>query len=143
MTLDLTEFDALTFDCYGTLIDWSAGILAALRSILGGRARGVGDERLLSLYGVLEAEARGRRRDRAYCVRISAWWWTVQRESGSPIAAWRDAPGVDQRPAGVPDTPLGSLKTVLARGAVEHDRIAVLTAETGVELDAAETGSVI
>ena len=28
-------FDALTFDCYGTLIDWEAGILAGLRRVLG------------------------------------------------------------------------------------------------------------
>jgi 2-haloacid dehalogenase len=32
--LDYSAFDALTFDCYGTLIDWEAGILAALRSVL-------------------------------------------------------------------------------------------------------------
>jgi len=32
--LDYGAFDALTFDCYGTLIDWEAGILAALRSAL-------------------------------------------------------------------------------------------------------------
>ena len=28
------RFEALTFDCYGTLIDWEAGILAGLRAIL-------------------------------------------------------------------------------------------------------------
>ena len=27
----LTDFTALSFDCYGTLIDWEAGILATLR----------------------------------------------------------------------------------------------------------------
>ena len=27
---DLTKFKALSFDCYGTLIDWEAGILDAL-----------------------------------------------------------------------------------------------------------------
>jgi 2-haloacid dehalogenase len=32
--LDYGAFDALTFDCYGTLIDWEAGILAALRPVL-------------------------------------------------------------------------------------------------------------
>ena len=30
-TFDFGRFDALTFDCYGTLIDWEAGLLAALR----------------------------------------------------------------------------------------------------------------
>jgi 2-haloacid dehalogenase len=29
-TLDLTSFKALSFDCYGTLIDWEAGISAVL-----------------------------------------------------------------------------------------------------------------
>ena len=32
--LDYGRFDALTFDCYGTLIDWEAGILAGLRLVL-------------------------------------------------------------------------------------------------------------
>ena len=32
--LDYGAFDALTFDCYGTLIDWEAGILAGLRAML-------------------------------------------------------------------------------------------------------------
>ncbi|CCD40576.1 unnamed protein product [Candidatus Paraburkholderia kirkii UZHbot1] len=29
----LTEFEALTFDCYGTLIDWEAGIAAGLSTL--------------------------------------------------------------------------------------------------------------
>ena len=28
----MSEFDALTFDCYGTLIDWYAGVRAAVRA---------------------------------------------------------------------------------------------------------------
>jgi hypothetical protein len=30
----LTVFEVLTFDCYGTLIDWETGILKALRPLL-------------------------------------------------------------------------------------------------------------
>ena len=33
-TIDFGAFDALTFDCYGTLIDWETGLLAALRPVL-------------------------------------------------------------------------------------------------------------
>ena len=29
--MQLTDFEALSFDCYGTLIDWEAGIAAVLR----------------------------------------------------------------------------------------------------------------
>jgi 2-haloacid dehalogenase len=48
----LTEFKALTFDCYGTLIDWESGMVAALAPLV---AR-VG--RPLSRNEVLEAHAR-------------------------------------------------------------------------------------
>jgi len=30
----LTDFKVLTFDCYGTLIDWETGIVNALRRLL-------------------------------------------------------------------------------------------------------------
>src|SRR3569833_2103934 len=30
----LTDFKALTFDCYGTLIDWETGLYAALQTML-------------------------------------------------------------------------------------------------------------
>lgn len=33
--IDFEGFDALTFDCYGTLIDWETGILEALDDLLG------------------------------------------------------------------------------------------------------------
>jgi 2-haloacid dehalogenase len=51
--LDLTRFDALTFDCYGTLIDWEAGILAALRRAM--PAVNVADEALLEAFARHEA----------------------------------------------------------------------------------------
>ena len=55
--MDLTRFEALTFDCYGTLIDWERGILAALRELLGEGVVGRGHEALLQSFGRLEAEA--------------------------------------------------------------------------------------
>jgi 2-haloacid dehalogenase len=33
MLMKLTDFKALTFDCYGTLIDWESGIIDALRPL--------------------------------------------------------------------------------------------------------------
>jgi 2-haloacid dehalogenase len=54
MTLNYGDFDALTFDCYGTLIDWEAGILAALKPLLPGDA-GTNDEELLVEYANAEA----------------------------------------------------------------------------------------
>jgi 2-haloacid dehalogenase len=46
----------ITFDCYGTLIDWESGMLAALRPILSQDGRNVSDLQILELYGEIEAE---------------------------------------------------------------------------------------
>ena len=48
----LSDFKALSFDCYGTLIDWETGIAEALRSL---RERsGASVEELLDAYGPIE-----------------------------------------------------------------------------------------
>ena len=52
----LPNFQFLTFDCYGTLIDWETGILGALRPIVSAHGKQIDDARLLELYGELEAE---------------------------------------------------------------------------------------
>jgi 2-haloacid dehalogenase len=52
--LDFTRFEILTFDCYGTLIDWEAGILAALHPILSAHEKQIDDATLLQLYGDFE-----------------------------------------------------------------------------------------
>jgi 2-haloacid dehalogenase len=46
----------ITFDCYGTLIDWENGMLAALRPLLSRDGRNVPDLQILELYGEIEAE---------------------------------------------------------------------------------------
>jgi putative hydrolase of the HAD superfamily len=53
--MDLTDFEALSFDCYGTLIDWEAGIAAVLRPWAGSAGLDVADEELLLAYAGNEA----------------------------------------------------------------------------------------
>lgn len=52
---DFGRFDVITFDCYGTLIDWETGILAALREA--SVEWPAGDEELLERFGTHEAAA--------------------------------------------------------------------------------------
>jgi 2-haloacid dehalogenase len=52
--LDFARFEILTFDCYGTLIDWETGILAALGRILAAHNQSIDDATLLKLYGDFE-----------------------------------------------------------------------------------------
>jgi 2-haloacid dehalogenase len=51
----LRDFSALTFDCYGTLIDWETGILAALRPWTAAHGVEVDDEALLAAFGRAES----------------------------------------------------------------------------------------
>jgi 2-haloalkanoic acid dehalogenase type II len=50
----LSHFKALSFDCYGTLIDWETGIVEALRPL--GERAGVTSDQLLEAYGRVEHE---------------------------------------------------------------------------------------
>jgi 2-haloacid dehalogenase len=55
--LDFDRFTYLTFDCYGTLIDWERGILGALRPVLDRHGIAISDDAALELYGELESAA--------------------------------------------------------------------------------------
>jgi 2-haloacid dehalogenase len=54
--MDLQGFKALTFDCYGTLIDWESGILAELKPWVAASGRALTDDQILEAFG--EAESR-------------------------------------------------------------------------------------
>ena len=55
--VDFDRFDALTFDCYGTLVDWGTGITTAVAAVL--ERHGVEAKRaeVLDAYGRAETEA--------------------------------------------------------------------------------------
>src|ERR1700692_223040 len=55
--LDFSRFETLTFDCYGTLINWEDGILRCLRHILKAHDKEADDATILRLYGDFEAGA--------------------------------------------------------------------------------------
>jgi 2-haloacid dehalogenase len=51
---DWDRFVALTFDCYGTLIDWETGIINGLRPVLSAHNIDLSDDELLETYAELE-----------------------------------------------------------------------------------------
>lgn len=55
--MKLADFEALSFDCYGTLIDWEAGIAAVLNPWATRRGLSLDDEQLLTAYSAHEATA--------------------------------------------------------------------------------------
>ncbi|MFN6535420.1 MAG: haloacid dehalogenase type II [Nostoc sp. EkiNYC01] len=54
--IDFNKYKALTFDCYGTLIDWENGILGALKPVLVAHNKNLDDSQILELFAQLEAE---------------------------------------------------------------------------------------
>jgi 2-haloacid dehalogenase len=56
LDLDLSLYDVVTFDCYGTLVDWETGILSVLQPLLDRHGCARGRDEVLQLYAQAEAE---------------------------------------------------------------------------------------
>jgi 2-haloacid dehalogenase len=54
--MKLHDFRVLSFDCYGTLIDWETGIWTALQPLLSDKHRGITREDTLAAFGKVEPE---------------------------------------------------------------------------------------
>ena len=54
--MKLGDFKALTFDCYGTLIDWESGLLKALQGLIVCAPRRRSRDEVLRDYAIHEAE---------------------------------------------------------------------------------------
>lgn len=53
--MDFSSIRLITFDCYGTLIDWETGILGSLKALLR-KPPDIDDDKLLNLYAEIEAQ---------------------------------------------------------------------------------------
>lgn len=53
--LDLNQFEVVSFDCYGTLIDWERGILPALKQLLSNREIDFSEDGILEIFAELES----------------------------------------------------------------------------------------
>ncbi len=62
----LTDFNVLTFDCYGTLIDWETGIVNALRPLFGSALVGRSRDDILAAFARLESAQEAETPDMVY-----------------------------------------------------------------------------
>jgi putative hydrolase of the HAD superfamily len=87
--MDLTRFKALSFDCYGTLIDWEAGISAVLGPWAREQGLDAGDEALLLAYGDHEAAVERERPTARYPDVIAEAFRRMGESLGAPVSdAW-------------------------------------------------------
>ncbi|HXQ96874.1 MAG TPA: hypothetical protein VN774_00415, partial [Candidatus Limnocylindrales bacterium] len=55
--MEFGDFRVLTFDCYGTLVDWETGILSVLRPWAAHAGIAANDAQLLAAFGESESAA--------------------------------------------------------------------------------------
>lgn len=77
----LSDFSTLTFDCYGTLIDWESGILAAMRVWLAAKGAEKSNDEILEEFAKAESTQQRETPDMLYpdllahsLRRVSAAW---------------------------------------------------------------------
>ena len=98
--MKLTDFRVLSFDCYGTLIDWESGIWAALQPLLQATDHKISREAALAAYGRIEPEQEHETPDLVYRellqhvhARMAAAWGivstpTLDKAFGNSIPNW-------------------------------------------------------
>ncbi|HEY5599037.1 MAG TPA: haloacid dehalogenase type II [Kiloniellales bacterium] len=81
--MKISDFEALTFDCYGTLIDWETGIAEALAAWANKRGVGAGAGDLLEAFGAFESKHQAAMPDALYPEILAA----VLRDIGAQLGA--------------------------------------------------------
>lgn len=121
--MTLRDFDALSFDCYGTLIDWEAGLAAALRRWAAGHAYDATDEVLLAAYSGHEADAEAAHPGDRYPLILARALRGLGEELGVPV----DDAEADAFGSSVPDWPaFADSAEALARLA-QHYKLIILS----------------
>jgi 2-haloacid dehalogenase len=104
--MKLSDFDALTFDCYGTLIDWESGIHAALASLQSRAGVALSRDAILEAFGAFEARQQALTPAMAYSDLLAevhgqlAGAWGVVRDTredarfGASIGDWPAFPDI-------------------------------------------------
>jgi 2-haloacid dehalogenase len=84
--LDLTRYKALSFDCYGTLIDWEAGLVAVMSPWAREQGLNLADEELLLAYADNEAAVERETPSALYPVVLAASFRRTGDKLGRPVS---------------------------------------------------------
>ena len=121
--MKLGDFRALTFDCYGTLIDWETGILAGLRPLAAKAGRPIGDDAILETFARHEAAQEAETPDMVYSKLLSVVHGRVAQEWGVASSAEEDA----RFGASVPDWPAFPDSAEALRYLKQHFKLGILS----------------
>jgi 2-haloacid dehalogenase len=144
--VEITDFEAISFDCYGTLIDWEAGLAAVLGPWA--RSRGVApdDETLLAAYAGHEERAEAKDPGAPYPDILARSLTALGRDLGAEVTdqdAQRLGRSVPDWPA-FADSPaalaaLGTRYKLIILSNVDRDSFAGSQRRLGVSFDSVLT----
>ena len=121
--MDLTEFTALSFDCYGTLIDWETGILGVLRPWADECGFAVDDEQLLRVYADHEAAAEQETPSALYPTILAEAF----RRTGSTLGVAVDETWAGRLGDSVPDWPAFPDSSAALAALAQHYRLIIVS----------------
>ncbi len=84
--VNLDSFEALSFDCYGTLIDWETGILAVVRPWANTHRLAVSDEQLLAAYAQSESRAESEHPAELYPAILARTFRSIGEQFGAEVS---------------------------------------------------------
>jgi len=143
MARELSDFDALSFDCYGTLIDWESGIAAVLSPWASAVGLDLDREQLLTAYAGHEARTEWDRPTTLYPEVLAQSFRDTGAELGHEVSdEWAERLG-----RSVPDWPafadsadalarLSERYALIILSNVDRTSFAGSNARLGVEFDA-------
>jgi len=82
--MQLTDFKVLSFDCYGTLIDWETGIWEALQPMLATASNKLGREAALEVFARHESAQEKAEPDMVYSELLAVVHEYMAEELGAP-----------------------------------------------------------
>lgn len=144
--MKLHDFKVLTFDCYGTLIDWESGMLAALSPLTGQLGGKLTRDEILEAHARHEARQEQQTPARPYRELLATVYRRLAEEWGLAVS-WDDCVrygrSIKDWPA-FPDSPaaLGYLKQhfkLVILSNVDNDSFAESNKKLGVHFDAIYT----
>lgn len=99
--MEISDFEAISFDCYGTLIDWETGLAAVLGPWARSHGLGMSDDELLAAYGTHEAREETAHPRALYPDIVARSFTALGQELGAEVTA-QDAQRLGRS---VPDWP--------------------------------------
>ena len=82
----LTDYKALTFDCYGTLIDWESGMLAALGGLVSRMKDRLGRDQILEAHARHESEQQRQTPTKRYSELLAIVYKRLAEEWGVTVS---------------------------------------------------------